>query len=147
MEQRFENLRPSLYEGKSPVDFDYNCIAYAAGKTDKPWWPAKTGPYHWPRGLDREDLGRETLDNFIKAFKRLGYSKCTSVALEKGLEKVVIYVKGNDNPTHAARQIPSGAWVSKIGDEEDIEHTTPKVLEGKEYGKIGAILKRRSRKF
>jgi hypothetical protein len=146
METRFENLRPSDYEGKSPKDYDYNCIAWALGKKDKPWWPATIGGYNWPRGLPREKPGEETLTNFIRAFKRQGYKVCNNHRLEKGIEKVAIYVKGHQNPTHAARQLPSGIWTSKIGDEEDIEHQTLGSLRGLVYGQVGVLLKRPRRK-
>jgi hypothetical protein len=73
METRFEKLRPSNYEGKSPVDFYYNCIAWAMGRKDSCWWPATIGGYRWPKKLPRQKPGEETLPNFISAFKRLGY--------------------------------------------------------------------------
>jgi hypothetical protein len=144
METKFEQLRPSDYEGKSSSDWNYNCIAWAMGRKDKPWWPSTIAPYNWPRGLPREQPGQETLLNFVRAFKRLGYKVCRnkSYSLEKGFEKVVIYVKGQQNPTHAARQLPSGVWTSKIGDEEDIEHVSPAVLEGVCYGSVAVVMKR-----
>ena len=56
---------------------------------------------------------------------------------------MAIYVKGNQNPTHAARQLlPAGIWTSKIGNEEDIEHVSPGVLEGVEYGTVAVVMKR-----
>lgn len=145
METRFEKLRASNYEGKSPVDFNYNCIAWAMGKKDSRWWPATIGGYRWPKKLPRQNPGEETLSNFASAFRLLRYKPCPvkNYSLEKGFEKVAIYVKGNDNPTHAARQLPSGIWTSKIGDEEDIEHATPTVLEGAVYGTVVLVMKRK----
>jgi hypothetical protein len=144
METRFEKLRPSNYEGKSPVDFYYNCIAWAMGRKDSCWWPATIGGYRWPKKLPRQKPGEETLPNFISAFKRLGYKVIPKkdYSLEKGFEKVAIYVKGNQNPTHAARQLDSGIWTSKIGNEEDIEHSSPAVLEGLEYGVVAVVMKK-----
>jgi hypothetical protein len=145
MERRFERLRPSDYDGKSPVDYYYNCIAWAMGRKDSRWWPATIGGYRWPKKLPREKPGEETLPNFIRAFKRLGYKVISQkdYSLERGFEKVAIYVKGNQNPTHAARQLlPSGIWTSKIGNEEDIEHVSPGVLEGMEYGTVAVVMKR-----
>jgi hypothetical protein len=149
METKFEKLRSSDYEGKSFADWNYNCIAWAMGRTDKPWWPSTIKGYHWPRILPREALGKETLDNFVRAFKRLRYtlSRSKDFSLEKGFEKIVIYVKGQQNPTHAARQLPSGMWTSKIGDEEDIEHVSPSVLEGAEYGTVAVVMKRTAGNF
>ena len=144
METRFEKIRPSNYEGKSPVDLYYNCIAWAMGKKDSRWWPATIGGYRWPKKLPRQKPGEETLPNFISAFKRLGYKVIPKkdYSLEKGFEKVAIYVKGNQNPTHAARQLDSGIWTSKIGEEEDIEHSSPAVLEGLLYGAVAVVMKR-----
>ena len=89
------------------------------------------------------------MDNFVRAFKRLRYGllRSKNYSLEKGFEKIVIYVKGQQNPTHAARQLPSGMWTSKIGDEEDIEHVSPSVLEGAEYGTVAVVMKRASKSF
>jgi hypothetical protein len=44
--------------------------------------------------------------------------------------------------THAARQLPSGAWTSKLGDWEDIEHNALSGLESSFYGRVSIILKR-----
>jgi hypothetical protein len=45
-------------------------------------------------------------------------------------------------PTHAAKQMESGKWSSKLGDWEDVEHATLEALEGDFYGKVAQILKR-----
>jgi hypothetical protein len=42
---------------------------------------------------------------------------------------------------HAARQLPSGRWTSKIGVLEDIEHSL-RDLEGDEYGTATVLMKR-----
>jgi len=44
-------------------------------------------------------------------------------------------------PTHVARQLPSGRWTSKMGFLEDIEHTVD-ALRGFYYGAVTQILKR-----
>ena len=146
MEEKFEKLKlhPPHYEGRSPADWSYNCIAWAMGTKDKPWWPATFGGYKWPKRLPREEPGKETLSNFIRAFKRLRYKVLLrkDYSLEEGFEKVVIYVNENQNPTHAARLLPSGIWTSKIGNEEDIEHVSPGDLEGSKYGTVAVVMKR-----
>lgn len=63
-------------------------------------------------------------------------------SIEVGFEKVAIYADDNDVPTHAARSLPHGVWSSKMGDGEDIEHTTLSVVEGRNYGKAKRFLKR-----
>ena len=44
-------------------------------------------------------------------------------------------------PKHAARQLPSGRWTSKLGFLEDIEHALHD-LEGTEYGAVVLVMKR-----
>jgi len=44
-------------------------------------------------------------------------------------------------PTHAARQLPSGRWSSKLGPMEDIEHELQDVT-GSVYGSVVLVLKR-----
>ena len=58
------------------------------------------------------------------------------------MEKVAIYLL-NGMPTHAARQLSTGKWTSKLGLSIDIEHDSPDVLDGPEYGKASIFLKRK----
>lgn len=124
---------------KSDRTKSYNCIAWAAGKTNVPWWPIDLAPYFWPQGLPR---GVETLENFINAFRSEGYLPCIDGSIQPGFEKIAIYVDDKDVPTHAARSLPTGVWTSKLGDEEDIEHSTLRAVEGRIYGKVKAFLQR-----
>src|SRR5256885_850407 len=39
IERWFPAILPHEYEITSPADTDYNCIAWAAGRDDIPWWP------------------------------------------------------------------------------------------------------------
>lgn len=43
---------------------------------------------------------------------------------------------------HAARQLPTGAWTSKIGNLEDIEHAELDALAGPLYGSPAVVLSR-----
>jgi hypothetical protein len=95
----------------------------------------------WPSGVKRE----ESLDCFIEAFGTLHYLPCDSDAFEEGFEKIALYVNlATDVPTHAAKQLSSGWWSSKLGVWEDIEHRTLENLAGPEpaYGKVAQILRR-----
>lgn len=130
-------LTPDNYRVTSPASWEYNCIAWAAGVTDAWWWPV-SGRY-WPAGVARE----ETLAAFLAAFASIGYAPCATPGLEPGIEKVVLYAAG-DKPTHAARQLPGGAWTSKLGPRLDIEHDTLEALAGGVYGKPVAVLSRRA---
>lgn len=94
--------------------------------------------YYWPPSVPRQ----ENLIAFLAAFQELGYFPCKIAALEKGFEKVAIYVSSDGKPTHAARQLPDGKWTSKLGTREDIQHKSLKCLEGSRYGEVAAILRR-----
>ena len=74
----------------------------------------------------------------MKAYETLGFRLCFSNALEDGLEKTAIFGidrNGITVPTHVALQLGSGAWTSKLGDLEDIRHSTPDDVNGPVYGR------------
>jgi len=130
----FPNLTDGNHEITSPRTIKYNCIAWAARNTERWWQP---GAY-WPVGSLREDYG---IGNVIAAFESLGYEECDDGALEDGFEKLALY--GTTLMyTHAARQLPDGRWTSKLGQLEDITHTTTETLEGGDYGEVVQYLKR-----
>jgi hypothetical protein len=58
-----------------------------------------------------------------------------------GYEKIAIYTKPDGRPTHAARQIDSDKWTSKMGQLEDIEHDINS-LSGDIYGEPLVYMKR-----
>jgi hypothetical protein len=82
-----------------------------------------------------------TLDAFAAVFVMLGYSVGGNDTHEPGMEKVALFADASGTPTHAARQLASGRWTSKLGEAEDIEHEL-RALEGEIYGTIALILKR-----
>jgi hypothetical protein len=131
----FPNLTADTCEITSPAKKGYNCIAWAAGNNRRNWWPAppETGAV-WPAGVPRE----VTFDAFIKAYRTLGYEVCDSAVLEQGVEKIAIFGKLNADgllePTHAALQLASGEWTSKLGKLEDVRHVTLDGVEGRMYG-------------
>lgn len=135
LEEAFPRLRGSSYEVTSPRDTEYNCIAWAVGESDRWWWP--DGRAFWPDDLPRE----RSLDAFVQAFGRLGFSGCESPEFEPGFEKIALFADAHGCPTHAAKLQPSGRWTSKLGKEEDIEHELED-LEGSHYGSVATILKR-----
>ena len=75
-------------------------------------------------------------------------SENTSTDFEPGIEKIALYVNSENEVTHAARQKDNGAWTSKLGELEDIEHQKVDALFGKApaYGTLAKILKRPSKK-
>ena len=124
---------PDLNAGNHRITSDrsdsYNCIAWAAGDDTRWWWPdEELGISHWPEGITRS----EDLDGFVSAFASLGYEACENADLEAGFEKIAIYVR-DGLPTHAARQLPDGAWTSKLGQGFDIRHSL-EAIEGSGYG-------------
>lgn len=133
-----ESLFPGL-SGKfritSPATPKYNCIAWAADDPYRKWWPA---PFcYWPR-VTRE----ATVPAFIEAYGTLGYKPCADGVLVAGMEKIAIYVNAKNVPLHAARQLESGKWTSKLGDLEDISHDEVRGLEGTSYGRVACYLSR-----
>jgi hypothetical protein len=137
LEALFPGLRGSAYQVTSPANDVYNCIAWAAGETVRWWWPDLPPKRYWPAGVVRD----ETLAAFQQAFESLGYAVCAGEALEAGFEKVALYAQADGFPMHAARQLSSGRWTSKLGELEDIEHGL-RDLEGAEYGTVVLLMKR-----
>ena len=139
LEDDFPNLRGSGWVKTSEPDPKYNCIAWSLYDT-RQWWELMDLPirgYYWPPGVDRDD----TVESWIRVFEIHGYRVCDSAEAEEGYEKVAIYIS-NDEPTHVARQIVTGAWTSKLGTHEDITHDSLRGLAGDDYGVVEKILKR-----
>src|SRR5262249_30079084 len=130
-------LQSSSYRVTSPPDRAYTCIAWSVGKCDQWWWPDPIGESYWPPEAPRE----ETLPAFILAYAGLGFEPDATESVETGFEKVAIFVATGGKPTHAARQLPSGRWTSKLGRSEDIEHDL-RDIEGEIYGTVAMILRR-----
>ena len=137
---RFPNLITDGYSIASPQTETYNCIAWAAGQTDRWWWPGPPGPPHsyWPPDIPWD----ASADCFALAFGTLGYEPCQDDSYEAGYEKVALYADTGGGVTHMARQIPTGLWTSKLGRSFDIEHRSLHGLEGSEYGHVAMILRR-----
>src|SRR5207249_2060929 len=93
---------------------------------------------YWPTGLQRT----VALSAFVAMFESLGYKLSESEGVESNLVKIAIYAADDGRPTHAARQLSSGRWSSKLGQLEDIEHDSLATLEGQAYGSVAHIMKR-----
>jgi len=146
LDEDLKEIFPRLHDGRhcvtSDSSFAYNCVAWAAGDDSLCWWPVTDPTYYWPAGLPRD----VTLENFVRAFSTLGYTPCQSAELEPRFEKIALYVDSDGVPSHAARQLKSGRWTSKLGDFEDIRHDTLDALEsvapGQAYGTVAQIMRR-----
>jgi hypothetical protein len=137
LELRYPNLATTTYNVTSPKSQEYNCFAWAAGDQERWWQPTPEDEFYWVQGVPME----ETLSAYIQAYQTLGYEPCNDTKLEVGYEKIALYVDHDGIPIHAARQISTGQWTSKLGALEDIEHEL-QGLTGERYGKVGQILRR-----
>ncbi|MHB8846284.1 MAG: DUF7689 domain-containing protein [Nitrospirota bacterium] len=140
IEASFPNLPLHGYDITSPATPDYNCIAWAAQDIDSWWWPDPFQIYYWPAEAPRD----VTVDAFIKAYESQGFVVCQSPDYEVGWEKIAIYIDNSGLPTHAARQLNSGQWTSKLGRLEDIMHARLDSLSGNVCGVVSIIMRRRT---
>jgi hypothetical protein len=132
----FPRLTPANHRVTSPATIDYHCIAWAAEDTENWWQP---GVFWIPADWPENDFGLGALEN---VFRSIGYVDCSNNSgLEAAFQKVALYGYGFVY-THAARQLPSGKWTSKLGKGEDIEHDTPDDVAGGVYGEVTQVMKR-----
>jgi hypothetical protein len=117
----------------SKQDDRYNCIAWAV-QDDTEWWSHLAG-YKWPAPRSPR------IDSLVALFTALGFKRCAFSELESGWDKVALYQK-EGLWKHAARQLPSGKWTSKLGPDEDIEHDDPACICGDSYGELHCIMQR-----
>lgn len=141
IDNQFPRLASEGYQLTSEPSLEYNCIAYAAGYTDR-WWTYADGPedeYYWPELASRTPF----IQSLIEVFVGLGYEPCENSHREAGYAKVALYVDEQGEWTHAAVQLPDGSWSSKLGPDEDIRHQTPESLVGASYGTVHCIMRLR----
>jgi hypothetical protein len=135
LETNFPKLG-NRYNITSPNTNDYNCIAWAAGDTQQPWWPSDDT--YWPESA----ICETSVEAFISAFELLGYKQCDNPKYENNTDKVALYIDKECKPTHMARQLDTGNWTSKFGQYVDIEHQTLDAIECELYGQAKIFLKR-----
>jgi hypothetical protein len=118
---------------------DYNCIAFAVGDLKNWWWPSGREDEYWPFPIP----DKVTLQSFIDAFSTVGFGPCAGGNPETGVDKIALYGLDEEHVRHAARlDAGKDQWKSKLGPDEDIEHTL-EGLEGPCYGKVLAYLSKR----
>jgi hypothetical protein len=115
----------------------YNCIAWAYGVIDKWYWPDAAGIYYWPNEIPRT----EEVQSFISLFETIGYIICDNGELENNFQKIAIYADNFGKPSHAARQLKSGLWTSKLGQSYDVTHTIYSMSDG-HYGNVVIFMER-----
>ena len=92
----------------------------------------------WPPGVPRS----RHVDAYQRVFELLGYAVSGYESHEDGVEKVALYADANGHCKHAARQLKTGHWTSKLGNGKDIRHNTLSALEGTAYGTVHVVLER-----
>lgn len=138
----FPNLNTGNCKITSPATSAYNCIAWAAENSSQWWDPNRL--YYWPPNVPRE----VTIDAMVQVYEGLGFTICLSGDLEPDFEKIAIFAKHSGTrklPTHAARQLDSGEWTSKLGPFEDISHTDIDGVSGPAYGDVLYFMSRPKR--
>ncbi len=136
LKRAFPGLSKTGYEETSPADPKYNCVAWAAGDTQRWWEPDPMGISYWPASSPRE----YSVDAYSLVFESLGYEECDNANHESGFTKVAIFTRGTD-PKHAARQVSASLWTSKLGYGVDISHEIH-ALSGQMYGEPTTFLRR-----
>jgi len=138
----FPNLNDESCKITSPVMRRYNCVAWAMDEDFRWWWPDPMGVGYWPSLVPRE----VTIEAFVEAFASLGYEICASSLLEAEADKIAIFGRKDYTgflvPTHAARQLESGEWTSKLGSLEDISHLEANAVGGTLYGSAVLFMRR-----
>lgn len=140
IEAQVPRLVDAEYRITSPRDSRYNCFAWAAKDNARFWSPTMLGSgVYWPPGIP----ALPSMAGVIDAYVRTGYEVCDSSTLEPEFEKIVIFADTSGDPRHAARQLPSGAWTSKLGEHVDIEHKDVDAVGGILYGEPAVYMRRR----
>lgn len=93
---------------------------------------------YWPPGIP----ALPSLAGVIEAYTICGFEVCASPDQEDGYEKIAIFATEQGDPRHAARQLPNGAWTSKLGDHVNIEHDGLELIGGAFYGEPVTYMRR-----
>jgi hypothetical protein len=91
--QEIPNLASASWSIKSPFDTEYKCIAWAACRTDRVWWPWDHPSCYWPPGFGKLPVNSPVpVAHFAQMFqKKFGYRECANPKFELGYQKVAIY--------------------------------------------------------
>ncbi len=123
----------------------YNCIAWALGQRNEWWEPYSPGSIpearvYWPAGLPH-NRDPETLRQL---FQQEGFTDCENGDFDPAVVKIALYRIPDGNGgyrwTHAARQLKTGLWTSKLGSSYEVTHRKPDDLDGALYGTVYAYM-------
>ena len=136
MRRFFPNLQEGVsLEFTSPVDYNYNCLAWALGCNAKPFEKAKGALWEWP------DIPDDTADGWALVCEVHGFSRTETSEFRPGYEKIAI-LEDDEGQLHATRNDENGRWKSKLGDQgPDIDHVGLGALQGA-YGDVAIVLER-----
>jgi hypothetical protein len=142
VEVQLPRLSAGKYRITSSKTTAYNCFAWAAKDTTRVWSPVMLGSgVYWPPGIP----ALPSLTGVVDAYTICGFEVCTLPDPEEGYEKIAIFATEEGEPRHAARQLPNGAWTSKLGDHVDIEHDELELVGGAFYGEPSIYMRRATR--
>ena len=117
IERHLPGLEASEYQITSDATDEYNCVAWAVGEDDRWWSHEVDDEYFWPDRAPRS----EGVESYQAMFALYGFAECDNGDLERGVEKIALFAD-EGRFTHVARQLDSGRWTSKLGEDCDIEH-------------------------
>ena|SRR5712691_7417154 len=121
----------------------YNCIAFAAGDTQRWWEPPvddvlDPGQY-WPADAPKNIH----INSCIRAYELHGFERYSEGVIGQAFETIALYAYDDNQTAHAARLNKDGSWTSKLGDREDIRHDYLCSLEGENvYGSARLLMGR-----
>lgn len=134
----FPNSANEPFLVTSPETWDYNCIAWAFGDSERWYWPTEHPKHYWPPNIRRE----LDIESFIELYQLIGYKICDNADIEVGMEKIAVFTFPNGEPTHAAKQLLNGNWTSKMGPWHDVEHTLNSLCNSPGYGNVAVLMSR-----
>jgi hypothetical protein len=135
----FPNLTPASFTTSSPIDYAYNCVAWALARDQTQWWQPGGPPYFWPIPNAPASL---SIGAYISGFEATGFRLCRSRRYLRGWQKIAIYTLGGQIFKHVAAQLPDSTWTSKLGQGQDITHGALESLEGPLYGQVTHLMRR-----
>ena len=114
---RLPQLEGSAHLVTSQPTDKYNCVGWVNRELEGYYAPG----IRWPHGIPAPRRGEQDVQAYIALFESWGFVTCETPDLEDSFLKIAIYAKDGFFH-HVAKQLPSGAWSSKIGEAHDVRH-------------------------
>jgi hypothetical protein len=129
VKKAFPRLRNGRFRIVGPPSCVYNSFALAAGDRSAWWTPDPEPGSYWPPNTAHP--------NFNHLFDAIGYKGTTRRRRQAGYDLVAVFAMNLSLITHAARQLPSGMWMIKLGEWFEIEVRSLRDLKNDAFGDIG----------